>query len=367
MTRIKLISVLSVSMLVLGSCGSDGDGKKQGPPNNGGKDPDSKSGPAAPLTADERACEDFYKVQLAWTGRCGGILNASPQAIARFRTLCARELASPGAEGLKEARTKCSERMKKAECDAELTECELPPGSLADGEPCGSRAQCKSRFCNVDSSGCGTCEPLVAAGGACTSPADCAFKKGEITSCDFQSRSETGECSVWKVVKAGQTCSAESLCDTHSHCDVADEAATSGTCLANKEKGESCDNSRACRPGFVCRDQKCSDKPKKGAACDAVDDCADGLACDKTCKPVVYVGGGEQCDLVRRCARGRCVQPVTQSENGQTTAAGDASCVDPLEDGEACGDEEAKKGQACDHFARCIGGKCVLANPGQCQ
>jgi hypothetical protein len=363
MIRIKLISVFTVSLLALGACGSDD--KKSG---KTGPDPNANVTPEeAALTADEKACEEFYKVQVAWTGRCGGILNQSQPAITRFRMACARELGAPGAEALRDARAACAAKMQEASCDEEIKECEVPAGSLADGAGCATRTQCQSKFCKLDNTGCGTCEKLIAEGGTCSSAIDCAAGKDELAGCEFKDRGPTGKCAVYKVAKSGQTCSAESLCDTKSHCDVADEAATSGKCLANINKGGTCDNSRACRPGLVCQNKKCAEKPKEGDACDAIDDCADGLACDSTCKPVVYVGAREACDSVHRCARGRCVQPVTQDENGQVKPSGQAACVDPLADGDACGDEQAQQGLVCDVLARCVGGKCILPNPTACQ
>lgn len=358
----KLIPFFTVSLFVLGACGSSNDAKKTG--NSGGGS--SQSGPAAALTADEKACDDFYHVELEFTGRCGGILNGSQPTLSRFRTLCSRQLAAPGAEALRDARSKCAEKMKTAACDDELPECDLPAGSLADGEPCAGREQCQSKYCKLDGSGCGKCAPLVAAGGDCTSPADCAAGKDEVTSCDPQQNSATGKCSVWKVAKAGQTCSAQAFCDVKSHCDVPNKDAKSGTCLANLDVGKTCDDTRACRPGLVCTNNKCAAKPKEGEACDAIDACADGLACDTTCQQVQYVGVNQKCDSVHRCARGRCVQPVTQDQDGKFTPSGDAYCVDPIADGQPCGDEAAKNGAVCDAFAQCLGGKCVLENPSTC-
>jgi hypothetical protein len=365
MTCIKLIPVISLSLLVLGACGSDGS-KPNGKANNGG----SRGAPGtAQLTADEQACDAFYKAQIDWSHRCGGILNESQSAITRFRALCARELAAPGAEGLRDARARCIERQATAACDDTITECDQPAGTLADGEPCGSRSQCQSRFCKIDgNSSCGQCAPLVGASGECLAAADCASADGEIASCTATSQNATsGSCKVHKIVGEGATCSADAFCNTKTHCDVANENATSGKCLPNANEGAACDDTRACRTGLVCLSKKCSARPKEGEACGKVDDCADGLACNQTCKPVTYVGPGDACDGVNRCSRGRCVQPVKQDQNGQTTPAGQATCIDPLPDGNTCSDEMAQKGQLCDIFSRCVNGKCVLPDPTQCK
>ncbi len=366
MIRNKLMPILSVSLLVLGACGSEAESKKKNSGGSGG-DGSGSTGPAAALTADERACEDFYRVQMDWTGRCGGILNTSQPTISRFRTLCARQLNAPGADGLREARAACAERLKTAKCDDQVPECELPAGTLEDGAPCAGRGQCKSRNCKLDDSGCGVCAKLVAPGGECTAAAECAFGKDEVSSCDYKQGASKGTCSVWKLAKAGQTCNAQSFCDPRSHCDVPDKNAKSGTCLANLDLGKTCDDSRACRPGLVCLAERCSEKPKEGEKCNGLDDCADGLACDGTCKPVVHVGVRETCDTVRRCARGRCVQNVTTGPNGEATPSGDATCVAPLPDGSTCGQELARQGQVCDIFAQCVGGKCRMEDPNACK
>jgi hypothetical protein len=359
----KLIPLVTVSLFVLGACGSgSADGNQKGSKGH----PGPQSGQGTALTADEKACEDFYHAEMDFTGRCGGIVNGSQPAISRFRTLCARQLVAPGAETLRDARAKCGELLKTAACDDDLPDCELPPGSLADGEPCAGREQCQSRYCKLSVSGCGTCAQLVKPEGECATAADCASGKDEVASCDYKQGASTGTCSVWKIVKAGKACNAQAFCDMKSHCDVPDKNAKSGTCLANLDADKPCDDTRACRPGLVCTNHKCAAKPKEGEPCDAIDACADGLACDGTCKPTTYVGAREKCDTVHRCARGRCVQPVAQDQNGHASPTGDATCVDPIPDGQPCSEEQARSGAVCDAFAQCIGNKCVMETPDAC-
>ncbi|MBX3198221.1 MAG: hypothetical protein KF894_08760 [Labilithrix sp.] len=363
MTRIAILSAVSLSLLALGACGSDGDEAKQGTG-------DARTPPAnasnTPLTADERACEALYLAQIDWTHRCGGILNESAHAVARFRTLCARELAAPGAEPLRDARAKCAERRKSASCDEELPECELPAGTLADGAPCAARSQCQSRYCKLEGT-CGTCAQPAAAGGACSSPVDCAFGAGEVASCDIRQGSSAGTCTLWKIAKVGETCGGTTLCDASGHCMAPEENATTGSCVPNDDVGAICDVTRDCKAGLACVAGKCAPRPKAGEACGQVDDCAGGLVCDGTCKGVSYVGAGEQCDAARRCERGRCVQKVTQGADGQLAAAGPPTCVEPLADGAPCGQEQSTNGFLCDEFARCLGGRCILADPAQCR
>lgn len=363
MTRTNVRSVTTLSLFVLVACGSADDEKKRGAGDANG---DPSRGPAAPLTADEQACDELYQAQVAWTHRCGGILTESQSAIERFRKLCARELAATGAGGLREARARCTELRAKAPCDAVIPDCELPPGALPEGAPCAARSQCESRHCKLDVSGCGRCAPRVPVGGECALPIDCAFGDGEVASCDFDGPSPTGTCSVWKLSEPGEECSAEKFCNIRAHCETADEDAKSGTCAANKDEGGACDDTAACRLGLVCRSGRCSPRPAEGETCTGVDECADGLGCDGTCKEVVYVGAGEPCDAIRRCDRGRCVQRVEEGPDGKLVPKGPATCIDPLADGNACGPEQAQTGLVCDHFARCLGGHCVFSDPSAC-
>ncbi|HVJ93878.1 MAG TPA: hypothetical protein VM580_29010 [Labilithrix sp.] len=360
----KVVVLCLVAIAACSSSKTDSDGDA---PKRTGRDVNdpSRARGNAPLTADERACDAYYEAQLEFAARCGGLLNGSEAAIARFRILCSRELAAPGAEDLREARAACAKKLASARCDDVLRECELPPGSLKNGEACAVRAQCQSRFCKLEDGACGRCAPLVKEGGECTVPTDCDVGKGEIASCDFVGRNPTGTCSVWKLGKAGDACGETQLCDFGMHCEASSADSRTGTCAENTGKGSPCSTSASCRAGFVCIDEKCSARPEEGETCSAINECANGLACDKTCKKFTYVGTGQECDATRQCDRGRCVQAVTGGANGQPTPAGVATCIAPLEDGQSCGPNN--QGFACDHFARCIGGVCVLADPARCQ
>jgi hypothetical protein len=247
-----------------------------------------------------------------------------------------------------------------------VEECQLPPGSLANGEPCAVRAQCQSRYCQIGDSGCGTCQALVEPGGACAAPTDCAYGNGEVASCDFKGGAAKGTCAIWKLGKAGATCGQGELCDIGFHCVGATEDATTGKCQPNQDVGGACKANGYCRQGLVCSSERCGEKPKAGEACRQLDDCVDGLACDGTCQQFSYVDAESECDTTHRCARGRCVQPVTQGQNGQNVANGPATCFAPIEDGETCGPEQDAQGRACDFFARCVGGQCRLADPTKC-
>ena len=368
MTCSKPIFTGLVSIFVLVACSSDSgdDEKKAADKNNPGGSNSGTGG--APLTADERACEELYKAQISFSRRCGGALSEAESALARFRKLCAREVAAPGADQLREARARCAERRLTAACDEEVPECDLPEGTLPDGAPCAVRGQCRSRFCKVtDKGGCGTCAPRVDPGGACTAPTDCAIGKSEIASCDFRGNGDTGTCSTWKLESVGGACGTDGFCGFGAYCPAPETEGGPGRCEALKGEGDACSSSFMCKGELVCAGGACGPRPDKGGACEGVTDCAGGLACgsDGTCQEIVYVTTGQECDAVRRCERGRCVQQVMQGEDGQPTATGPATCVAPLADGDACGPND--QGLACDHFARCVGGRCVLSDPAACQ
>lgn len=301
--------------------------------------------------------------QVAFTKRCGGWLNEAEPAVARYRKLCAAELAAPGAEGLRDARAKCAARRATSGCDEVVPECDLPPGTLPVGSPCASRAQCQSRFCKLDDSGCGTCQELVEPDGVCSAPSDCATGEGEIASCDFRGSTATsGTCSIWRLSKLNEPCGNRKICGEGLHC-VPGATEGEGTCRAVQDEGGSCEDTSYCKPGLVCRSGQCGPRAAEGEACAQGDDCANGLACDGTCRPIYYVRNGETCDVANRCERGRCVATVSEGQERPNHG----TCVAPIPDGEACGPQQAAKGLVCDFFARCSGGKCVFPDPSQCQ
>jgi hypothetical protein len=368
MTRVKKVFVVAASLMAIAACGSsgskNGSGASSGNNNNNNAPGDTSATSDAPLTADEQACDDYFKAQLAFSHKCGGALSDSPDALIRYRQLCSREFAAPGADNLRAARAKCTQSRLAAACDATLPECDLPPGTLANGAACADRVQCQSRYCAVGSSGCGTCADRVAAGGKCTLPTDCAFGDKEVASCDYQGGATNGTCTIWKIVGVGAECGVNSFCDGTSNC-VSDTQNGPGKCVANAAEGGDCIDSNSCVPGLACLSGKCAQKPKEGEACEASNDCVDGLACNGTCQKESFVSSGQECSTVEHCERGLCVQQVQSDGDGGAIAAGSPACVAPISDGDACGPNN--QGLACDFFATCVGGKCVFADPTQCK
>jgi hypothetical protein len=363
MTLVKKPLVVAASLLAIAACSSSG-GKKNTGAGGNIPPPDDGISSDAPLTADEKLCDDHYKSQLDWVAKCGGILSGSTSAIVRYRKLCSRELVAPGAEGLRDARTKCIQKRATAACDDPLPECDLPPGTLANGAACADRAQCQSRYCKVDGSGCGTCSALVDAGGECLQPTDCAYGQNEVATCQYDENKPTGKCAKYKLVKIGEACGVDSFCSPGAHCE-SNQQNGPGKCVANVEKGGACVDATSCRPGLACIDKKCVDRPKEGEKCAATDDCADGFACGGTCEKPTYVNSGQSCDNVNRCERGLCIQTQGTDANGQPAPPSPPVCVSPIADGDQCGPNNY--GLACDFFARCVDAKCVFPDPSQCK
>lgn len=362
MTLVKNTFVFTASVIAIVACSSGGAKKGAGTDQNDTEGSDTTD---APLTDDERLCDELYKSQLAWVGRCGGFLSDAPSALTRYRKLCARELVAPGADDLREARSTCAARRNDAACDAIVKECELPPGKLPDGAACGVRAQCASRFCKIDAGACGTCAPLVKAGEACTNPTDCAYGENEVASCEYpDDKATAGKCVVWKLVGVGAACGVDSFCQPDAHCEWERQDGP-GKCVKNAEKGAACTDATSCRPGLACIDKKCADRVGEGEACSNYDDCGAGLACGQTCQKPTMVNSGQECGALRHCSRGVCFQKQGQGENGQAVAAEPPMCVAPISDGEACGPNS--DGLVCDYFSRCSAGKCVFPDPSQCK
>jgi hypothetical protein len=362
MTLAKKAFVLTASLIAIAACSSKGTKSTAGSDQNPTDGSDTND---TPLTADEKFCDDQYKSQLDWVGRCGGYLTAAPSAIERYRKLCARELVAPGAEGLRDARTKCAAARAQAACDAIVKECELPPGGLADGAACAVRSQCQSRFCKLDGSGCGTCTQLLKPGDVCTAPTDCAFGDNEVATCEYaQQNSTTGKCAVWQLVGVGKQCGTNTFCSPGSHCESKSQNGP-GTCVADLAEGGTCVDSTSCTPGLACVDKKCAALLGEGDSCSSFDDCGGGLACEETCQKPTYVNSGQECDALRQCGRGICFQPQNKDQNGAPVAGGNALCVAPIADGDPCGPND--QGQVCDFFAQCIGGKCIFGDPTVCK
>jgi hypothetical protein len=167
---------------------------------------------------------------------------------------------------------------------------------------------------------CGVCSARAAAGAACDTDADCAYKL---------------------------VCGAQ-------------------VCVAPGAVGDSCDASHPCAVPTVCKASQCTAPMGAGMTCDPViKDCdaTQGLYCGTTtrvCALASFAAAGEPCGLVNgaytACAGGG------HCRLGAGTVMG--TCLAPAADGAAC---DTTTGPNCMAPAQCVSSVCKLPNAASCK
>jgi hypothetical protein len=204
----------------------------------------------------------------------------------------------------------------------ELPECDMPPGTMADGLPCMFDEQCQSEQCVLKNGvGCGICRAGVGAGQLCSEGVPCA--EGLVCR-NTSSSSAENRCT--QVAAIGEPCSDDTLCIHESPC-------SEGVCPppALGKEGAPCGPqllSWQCYPGYDC--------DQDAGTCKALD---------------VPAGIGEAC---------------VEYSYGPWCKGGavcrDSVCVPSLPWGSPCKDLSAN----CLYPARCISGLCQLPSAEQC-
>jgi hypothetical protein len=322
-------------------------------------------------------CSDYFNALIAYSDRCQGTTGSIESVRGRFEDICGKALGAPGASNLSGQIASCSSTISTLTCGEDL-DCVEGAGEFADGTACGEGYQCKSSFCKkADSEAtCGTCAARVAIDAPCAggSSNECVENARCVTS-----SSTGGACRAIKLAKAGEPCSSSTgtevvECDKGLNCFFTPGGATgasSPVCRAPAGDGQDCSSRSDCTTGLTCVKNKCGQPLAEGAACESISgsECAKGFGCDKTCKRIVKVKAGEECDLVRQCERGNCRgQSFTSGPTGTTFTPG--KCTDPLPDGAACtkrGADDKEPPASCDVFAECIAGKCTVPDPASCK
>lgn len=305
-------------------------------------------------------CNAYVDAIIAYAERCGSGFGPSPNARARFLLACERGLAAPGAGNIDAAVASCSQKLSTLACGSSEEGCVAATGTLADGTACAEDFQCASGACKVPREAtCGTCGPKGALGDECTSNGVC--PDGALC---FPQEDGKSKCVPRKAAKVGEACEPSTQqyveCDAGLYCDFGEKEPT---CKPLGTAGASCVGGGQCSEGLRCIAEKCATGLAEGATCKSYAECASGLGCDpstKKCIKPVFVKAGAPCDSAHRCERGRC--------RGSKTVNGvdePGTCVDPLADGAPCIDDG--ESPPCDDLARCVGGKCVFADPAQCK
>lgn len=161
---------------------------------------------------------------------------------------------------------------------------------------CLAAFEASRQTCELPTTACeNMVEGLVAPGGSCASPLDCAIDQGPAACVVDSGSADDGQCALLTGVAKGGDCdlTASSLgvrsivksskpgeglryCDSGDglFCDVTHK------CTASGDLGRSCAIQDACRESFDCVDGACALSLEKGAPCSSPDDhCAEGLLC----------------------------------------------------------------------------------------
>ena len=353
---------------------ADGGGAAEGGGDGGGGD----SGPTTPEAA---ACDAYQDAVNALIAKCTPNLSpavtpegASYQKV-RNRKFCLAELALPGtgvtAQNLADcakvfdaAKVSC-DKAGQIENDPQLSKCFGKTGfgqtgSLDDGMPCRSGAQCKGGLCthpnsfvpgglSTDNSTCnitnGTCHTGVAVGQSCNNDTGIV--------CAFSADCITGVCVANNTVAVGGDCNTSTVGASGHNC-VAGLACSAGKCVAPGDAAAPCAGSASCKKGLVCDKNVCTQGIPLGADCSQTP----VLCIDSVCAPPAMkcTGGGtlvlpgEACGLLNGgivgCIAGNCL---------------DGECRTVIPDGQPC--TSGDKMNTCDLLANCNKGVCVLDSP----
>jgi hypothetical protein len=308
---------------------------------------DGSTGADAGVTA-AKACADTAHTRCEAIDSCsngeGTILRygSETECEARLSAQCLQNLAAPSTGASPATVEACSVATPAESCfqilgDDPVAACVPKAGTIVNGSPCFTSAQCVSTYCAVAATAtCGQCAPVPAAGDSCSVTADCGARGGLVCA--------SGTCVAY--ADAGATCNAQTApCAPGAACVTPDGG--TATCQAQGTTvGAACNGSNEGSP--TCNGSS-------------------GLACYKgACATVTFVTAGSVCGgnvdggVVRCAAEGICAG----------VDAGVASaCLGPASDDSAC---DTVSGPGCLLPAKCVvtdggtGGTCLTASATSC-
>jgi hypothetical protein len=304
------------------------------------------------------ACDDLFNALYA--SSCTGGPAYPADEIARikprFARVCASIFTLPGSGYTSGNIEACAQAIQSAgaSCQIDTVDrgaCATPSGTLANGAPCNTDAQCAGGWCGRPGGSCGTCEPALAVGQSCRGMS---YPCVGGATCD---NNGTGNCVAITYGDVGAACgTGGAQCQTGLHCDAAGH-----TCAGPGAAGAACLTSYECASGLFCggfgtgaASGTCTAGGDVGAPCPhGTDDCANGkgLNCDassQTCQQVVWARPGTPCkDFTQPCLVGSC--PF----GGSATV-----CPTIVADGQPC--NASDPATTCDTFSSCVGGTCQL-------
>jgi hypothetical protein len=348
--------------------GAEGGGNGDGGGSDGAVDPGA-------TTPEAIACDAYQGVIEAVIAKCTPALvpTAAPDILAsrkvRERKFCLAQLALPGigvtaqtlndcAKAINVAQVKCDQ----LDSDPAFTKCSSKNGfgtggTLADGAPCRTGAQCQGGLCahpngsglSTDNSTCnitnGTCHTGVAVNQACDDAAGiiCAFGADCVTKVCVANFSVAvgGDCNTNSTGAKGQNCAAGLTC-------------SGGKCVAPAALNAPCAGGGSCQANLVCDKNVCVQGIPLGGDCSQ----NPSLCIDSFCEPMsnkcvgagIVARPGEACGLLNgvivSCVAGACLA---------------ATCPAIIPDGQPCTNGDSAN--TCDYLANCENKVCVLDSP----
>lgn len=326
--------------------------------------------------ATASACERFYEAYVGATKACSGIAPTA-SARANFVKSCLNTATAPGSRAGVAFLDGCAQALGVPSVCSALSEvegCQLPAGTLPDGEACGDNAQCASGACKGGASSpslsrdggaapayCGVCIATGREGGECVA--------GVL--CSPGLRCTGGRCTKPTRVADGAACTTsiggDIGCNVGSYCASQDvNGQSERRCAKYPLKGEDCTSS-TCVAGLVCLAGKCADRVEAGGACPNRTECNVNLSCtSEVCVAPSIVQVDQPCGALNppgaaanfaNCAAGlSCVFSTSNSVG---------TCRPNVPEGGACSSSRAAA--SCDAYLLCIGGTCQFKDASICR
>lgn len=275
------------------------------------------------VTVDQ-ACSSFAAAVCGRMQACTpyllqGVYGDAKACAGRSALQCKPLLAAPGSQATTAQIDACARAISLEGCDEALdnpqpSACDIG-GALAEGAACAAGQQCQTGYCKTSPGGvCGTCVKRVGSRYACVADGDCV---------------------------------AGLVCDR-------------GACAAPGGADSPCGGGLPpCSRALTCISGTCRKPSPVGARCASPTDCDgnQGGYCNvltRECAQIQTTTANQPCGALRNtlvgcsagaeCLRGKCVPP----------AADGASC-------------DAQNGPGCLLPARCVSGKCLVADPSSCR
>jgi hypothetical protein len=272
----------------------------------------------------DSACGNYFDQLANFYMDCGFATLIDTNKKSAFVQTCDALGTAPGVSGLAGQIDSCANALANLKsCSTSGFGCVIR-GSLSDGSPCSSGAQCAGGRCgNTQTSpnselACGTCASYVAVGGACPTGLECDPTAGSCVG---------GTCTAY-VSQGGACGGTQPACATNLAC-------VAGTCQPIPTKGQTCTS--VCLTPYRCIGGMCADAVAEGGPCPTGIECDTGLTCDlqaHTCQKPTFAQAGQACGVVGTtfvaCASGLvCLNSicVAASQAGASCVVGDGDCA----------------------------------------